>query len=380
MRSRYAAVGIAVGLVALSSVGHFSGQPRPRPEPAASLKVEKVENGGLLFTDNPAGVSGVDGGYSLPIGNQSLWLFGDVFLLHPNRPEKPYVGAVSNCALLLPKGKGVTPLRRYTFLTDAKTGLARQVIPRMGGEGTDTLLWPFGSWYDAPNRRVYLYYAIVRATGSGGPFGFRVVGQGLARADVGEPKKLQFTRLKAPQNGWLWWPGSETLFGSAVVSNRPESDPYLYLVGFQERGGQKAGKMARVRKQEIENPAAYEYFAGGADTPRWSRILSEAADIAGLTDFPSELSIAYNAYCGGYLAVHSVNIEERLRLSVAPNPWGPYRPIGEVGAKHRAFDNAFCYAGKEHPELSEQNGRILYVTYVDSARYWLQLLKVTLSR
>ena len=90
--------------------------------------------------------------------------------------------------------------------------------------------------------------------------------------------------------------------------------------------------------------------------------------------------MAYNAYLGGYLAVHSVGISERMRLSLAPAPWGPYRPIAEIGAPHRALERAFCYAGKEHPELAQEHGRILYITYVDSERYWLQLLKVTLQR
>ena len=111
--------------------------------------VQKVENAGLLFTDNAAGVSGTDAGYSLPLGKQTLWLFGDVFLLDPVAPSRPYVGAVSNCALLVPAGAGTTPLHSYAFLTDPKTGLARQVLPLVPEDGKNIRYWPFGSWYDA---------------------------------------------------------------------------------------------------------------------------------------------------------------------------------------------------------------------------------------
>jgi len=52
----------------------------------------------------------------------------------------------------------------------------------------------------------------------------------------------------------------------------------------------------------------------------------------------------------------------------------------EIGSPHQAFASSFCYAGKEHPELAEQGGRVIYVTYVDNQRYWLQLLKVTLAK
>jgi hypothetical protein len=347
----------------------------------AGPRVVKVENGGLLFTDNPAGVSGTDCGYSLPIGKQTLWLFGDVFLLNPTDPAKHYVGGVSNCALLVPQGSGIAPLRRYAFLTDEKTGLARQVLPNAPGEGNETRLWAFGGWFDSARRRVYLYYAVIKTTGGGGPFDFRLEGQGLARADASRPAELRFERLKTPSGSDLWWkPDAGPVFGSAVVADGPDAGHYLYIIGGQERGGKKFGKLARVPKERIAEPDAYEYFAGSSAAPRWSRNLADAADVEGLADFPTELSVSYNRYLGGYLAVHSVGIADRLRLCLAPHPWGPYRTLAEIGAPKQAFSRAFCYAGKEHPELAEQHGRILYVTYVDSQRYWLQLLKVTLEQ
>ena len=348
--------------------------------PSVQPSVQKVENAGLLFTDNAAGVSGTDAGYSIPLPSRSLWLFGDVFLLDPSSPTKTYVGGVSNCGLLVPKGAGVAPLRRYTFLTDPATGLARQVLPSAPGEGPAIRYWPFGGWYSAAERRVYLYYARIRATG-GNAFDFRVEGNGLAFADTSIPGTLQFTRLPAGSGQPLWWSGAEAgrpIFGAAVAENCPGD--MLYVVGVQERGGRKWGKLARVRKDRITNLNAYEYFTGGDGAPRWSHSVDEAADIPGLTDFPNELSVAYNAYLGGYLAVHSVGISERARLSLAPNPWGPYTPLAEIPTPHRAFASAFCYAGKEHPELAEAHGRIIYITYVDSDRYWLRLLKVTLQK
>lgn len=348
--------------------------------------VLSVENGGLLFTDNQAGVSGVDAGYSLPIGPRTLWLFGDVFLLHPTNPERRYVGGVTNTGLLVPRG-GVKALRRYTFLTDRTTGLARPVIPYLAGEGPEVRLWPFGGWYDTRQRRIYLYWARIRTTGEGGPFGFVVEGYGLAAADAASPEDLSFRRLPNADGSEIWWPyrppskegarPSPPVFGSAVVGGVPENEPYLYIVGLGEAAGRKPGKLARVRRDQIENLAAYEYFSGTPARPSWSRRVEDSADIEGLSDFPSELSVSYNRWLKGYLAVHSVAISERIRLSLAPNPWGPYRTIAEIGAPHQAFENAFCYAGKEHPELAEDRGRIIYVTYVDNRRYWLQLLKVT---
>jgi hypothetical protein len=336
--------------------------------------IASVENGGLLFTDNPAGVSGVDAGYSLPLGAQTLWLFGDVFLLETSAPSRRYVGGVSNCGLLVPRGRGANALRRYRFLTDPATGLARQLIPNRAGEGEETRLWPLGGWHHSVKKRTYLYYAHVRTTGEGGPFGFRLIGHGLSQSSAPRPEETRFERPHS-----LWWLQGGPLFGCATIEPASKRDPYLYLFGVEERGARKIGKLARVHPDRIEDLDAYAYYAGGEDAPVWERRPSAAADVAGLSDFPNELSVSYNACLKGYLAVHSISIEPRLRLSLAPHPWGPYRVIGEVGAPHRAFEKAFCYAGKEHPELAEEGGRVIYVTYVDSQRYWLQLLKITLA-
>ena len=347
------------------------GQARP--------DVVKVENGGLLFTDNSAGVSGCDAGYSIPLPHQTLWLFGDVFLLDPQSPEKTYVGGVSNCAALTAKGTGAAPLRTYSFLTDAKTGLARQVLPLSADEPQNDRVWPFGGWHSPKEKRVYLYYARVHPTG-GGALNFQIAGHGLAYADAAKPDALRFIPIPAAPNQPLWWTGEKgkILFGSAVIAD--ESDEYLYVVGVQEREGVKRGKLARVPKNRITDFAAYTYYAGSNAAPQWSATLEAAADITGLNDFPNELSIAYNAYLGGYLAVHSIGISDKLRLSLAPHSWGPYTQIAEIPAPHRAFSKAFCYAGKEHPELAEERGRVVYITYVDSERYWLRLLRVTLEK
>ena len=346
--------------------------------------VRSVENAGLLFTDNSAGVSGTDAGYSMPVSaRQTLWLFGDVFLLN-NSPARNYDGFVSNCALLVPSGAGIEALRRYTFLTDAKTKLARRVLSEEVEEKNGLRYWPLGGWFDAKSKSTYLYFERVRTTSEGGPFGFKIEGHGLAVASAEKPEDLKFHRLPAQANQEkpqeIWWNVEKdgSIYGSAVVA--PASGDFVYVVGEQNRDGKNRGKMARVPKAKLADRAAYTYFAGNSAAPKWSANVSEAADVEGLDEFPNELSVSYNAYLGGYLAVHSVGINEKIRLGLAPNPWGPYRTIGEIGAPHRALAKAFCYAGKEHSELSQDGGKIIYITYVDADRYWLQALKVILQK
>ncbi|HEY3415190.1 MAG TPA: DUF4185 domain-containing protein [Armatimonadota bacterium] len=342
----------------------------------AAPSVVAVENGGLLFTDNPAGVSGTDAGFSSPIGDKTLWIFGDVFLLDPSKPEKPYVGNVSNCGLLVPTGKGTAPLKRYGFLTNPQTGLARQLIPLANREKDDTRLWPGGSWYDAATKRLYLYYSGISILGDG-VYNFRCNGWGLCVADTSKPEAIRFDRLHPKGREWMWpnAPGA-TVYGNATL----DGGDWLYVYGAHDDRPGSSARLARVRKTDVTDPEAYEYFSGSPDKPSWSRKQEDAADVQGLRDFPSELSVAYNRYLGGYLAVHNVILDDRIRLSLAPHPWGPFTKIADIGAPRQALQKNPCYAGKEHPELAEDGGRIVYITYVDQQRYWLQLLKVTLKR
>jgi len=309
------------------------------------------------------------------MGQQVAWFFGDVFLLHPSDPAKHYVGAISNAALLVPRGQAPA-LRRYRFVTDPTSGLARQVLPNRPDEGTDIRLWQLAGWYAPSDKCAYLYYAKVQTTGAG-PLDFRVLGHGLARSDMRRPLAMHFDRVAGAANG-LWWEPPAALYGVALIEPEHPKDPFLYVVGVLEVSGAKRATLARVLRLHIADMDSYEYLAGPSQRPRWSRRAEDAVPVTGIENFPTELSVAYNRYLGGYLAVHSVGLSERIRLSVAPEPWGPYQRLDEIGAPHRAFEKAFCYAGKEHPELTEEGGRVIYITYVDSQRYWLQLLRVTL--
>lgn len=346
---------------------------------APSAHVVKVENKGLLFTDNQAGVSGVDGYFSLPVGDKmTVWFFGDVFLLDPTSPEKPWIGDLSNCALLTPSGKGFRGLARYRFLTNPKTGVARPMIANRPDENNKVRFWPLAGYYDEQQRAIYLYYVRVLFTDGGGPLDFKVAGYGVARSDARDPKAMQFERLKSAEGNELWELATNgPLFGSAVVAGAAGHD--LYVLGYREAIDHPA-VLARVAKQHIGDSRAYEYFSGTAASPAWNPDVRRAANVAGLGRMPAVLSVAYNKYLGGYLAVHQVDTTEKIQLCLAKEIWGPYETIGEITAPHKAFAKSFCYDGAEHPELAEENGRIIYVTFVDSDRYWQQLYRVTLQK
>src|SRR5206468_2249926 len=162
---------------------------------------------------------------------------------------------------------------------------ARQVLPALPGESKDLRFWPFGGWHNARENRVYLFYGRVRVTG-GGPLSFREEGYGLAQAairppvwaDSGNPASLRFSRVNAQPGQELWWTPADgkPVFGCAVVAGGLGG--YIYVVGVQERGRRKFGKLARAPRDRAGDLQAYEYFAGAS---RWSRNIEEAADVEG---------------------------------------------------------------------------------------------------
>lgn len=342
---------------------------------AQSVTVKSVENRGLLFTDNQAGVDGTDAGYSLPIGSKTLWMFGDVFLTSPTTPHKDFLGSLSNCGLIVSRGSGTSPLKSYLFLSDPKTKLARPLLPNDPTDGANVRYWPFGSWYDSAHNLAYLFYGRILTTGSGA-LAFRSVGNGLAVADTSRPDNIEFKKIPSNSDN-IWWKSDPdaTIYGSAVVTGN--TDGYIYVVGQREGRGGKRARLARVKPTGIADKSAYQYLGARAT---WSSRELDAVDIEGIENFPSELSISYNRYVGGYLASFSVGISDNIRLYVSDNPWGPYRKIAEISAPHRILGKGFCYAGKEHPELNQESGKIVYITYVDSERYWLRMLKVTFQK
>ena len=99
---------------------------------------------------------------------------------------------------------------------------------------------------------------------------------------------------------------------------------------------------------------------------------------------PNELSVSRNAYLGQYLAVHSYNLSGDIVGRTAPAPWGPWTdPVVLWSLRSERTRPlpypVLVYAGKEHPELAADGGRILYLTYIEFEEYFPHLIEVTLA-
>jgi len=223
---------------------------------------------------------------------------------------------------------------------------------------------------------LYLYFVKVHMLEEGPfPVNFEIVGSGLT---VGNTQDWNFTRLPGRGDG-LFWSVDGPRFGSAIL--KVPNDPYIYLYGICQNSETQVqeGFIARVQSDKIEDINRHTYFSG-ADS--WSENRMDAVPI--FTDFPNEISVSFNEYLNCYIAVHSHIMTGKVVMRRAPQPWGPW---GEEELLFEAVHPRskplpypdLLYAGKEHPWLSRDGGKTIYVTYIEFEEYYPHLMEITFS-
>jgi hypothetical protein len=302
----------------------------------------------------------------------SLWVFGDT-VEGPFKSIRDVELAPlrSNVAALVPQQDPAAGISAFQFLATADGARPRQIVPFIKGEvPSRQRLWAIHG--ASVGQRVYLYYHRISLLPGVDVFNnFRLEGMGLARACA---DSLQFTRLIAPDGSREFWKGDQPTFGVWVER---ESD-CLYVWGSLMTGM----FLARVCADSIEDLTAYEYLVAAPNAmrpdaaPRWSRTFAPTAVL--FDSAPNEMSVSFNQRLGKFLAVHALGREGKIVARTAPRRTGPWSPPQTLYEAPRADPADLVYAAKEHPELSRDGGRRVYITYVNSASYIPQLIEVTL--
>jgi hypothetical protein len=141
--------------------------------------------------------------------------------------------------------------------------------------------------------------------------------------------------------------------------------------------------LARVRPQQIEELAAYEYLAEAPTLnrpniePRWGKEFSPQAAL--FDSVPNEMSAAYNPHLRRHVAFHALGREGKIVMRTAATRTGPWSAPAVIYEPLRLGKDDLIYAAKEHPELARDGGRQAYVTFVNSATYVPEMIEVTFS-
>jgi hypothetical protein len=201
---------------------------------------------------------------------------------------------------------------------------------------------------------------------------FQLDGMGIARGEIGD---FQFTRLTAPDGSREFWKGDQPSFGVFVE----KLEDYVYLWGCLHTGMH----LTRTRPETIEDLSSYEYLVEAPDSshpdvaPRWVSRFEPTAKL--FDSVPNEMSAAYNPYLQRHVAFHTLNREHKIVMRTAPQITGPWSEGEIVFRPKKIADGDLIYAAKEHPELAQDGGRLLYLTFVNSTTYVPQLIELTLK-
>jgi hypothetical protein len=297
-----------------------------------------------------ASIISQDGGESFVVPGGAIWAYGDTFKGSRSADGTPHFagGSISTAIAFLADGATRYP-PAFDYLVSSN-GDAVSPFKLLPTElpAKDYRIWPLGGIH--VNGRYYLYYSLINIFGTGS-WDFRGVGSGLGRSPValGHYERLQ------PHGNWRF-PVDPT----QVI----EADGWLYLFGIETYHGKSGVALARVRPEKIEDPGAYEFYAGAG--PNFSSRKEDATVL--VENVPGQVSVAWNPYLKQYLMASSSDFDHprEIRLMVADAPYGPWSPSVariQVSDHAQGKEVEMAYCTYFHPELFRENGRVMVLTY-----------------
>lgn len=353
------------------------------------LKVKSTKDLGPQFVNNKHKMVGQDGAYSIITEKGLLFYFGDTIigkrisgesLWYPggkavgHRDMSGLGGTekmLNNTGLIVTDKDASKGIINFNYVLDS-AGEIKQLIPLLEDEDPDWIrVWCLHGV--EVNNKLYLFFIKVVTKDEGiFPVNFDIIGSGIA---VGDTDTWEFKRIYNKGSD-VFWKAEQPHFAAAVV----KEDSFLYLYGVvQDKEGTQNSYLARVEKNKIEDLGEYKYYTGAGN---WSDNIKEAEVL--FSGMPNELSVSYNNYLNKYLAVHSLDLTGKIVGRTAEKPWGPWsEPVElyqvKVERKKELPYPILIYAGKEHPFLSKENGKIIYATYVEFEEYYPHLIEITLE-
>lgn len=283
----------------------------------------------------PPALVGRDGGQSVLIGGVVKWIFGDSFFDRLGADGKQYRTNTSTESTV------ANPLATSEPL-DAK-GVSYQFIPFTAEEKkfndstnspTDRIgLWPTGI-VTKDNATALVFYVKLHLASTWTDYGI-----GIAHYAPG-----QITAVRNPD---LLFHYPEPNFQQPFIYNQ-----YLYVYG-QLRNKPGAG-VGRAPIDKAESRDAYEFWNGSA----WVKDINATASIL---DVAPE-SVSYNPYFKTLINVYDEFGNNSGFIRFANNPEGPWskKQVLYQTIKPSTGTN---YIINEHPELSKNNGKTIYISY-----------------
>jgi hypothetical protein len=296
----------------------------------------------LGAVSKPATVVGRDGGESALVGGKMLWTFGDT-IYSPQAEDGSNLR--SNTAALADPRR---PLE-VSEPVDLK-GAPRQAVPFTEVEQK------YNAKSNRPDDRIALWIGGVASVDPDHGLSFFSVlhvGEGLynyTHRGIGTAV-FEAGSTEARRNEGLLFTADEPGFARTLVY-----EGMLYLYGALPREKGQGFGVARAPLAKATERSAYEFWNGA----EWTSDVEQTAVV--FDQIPGGVSISYNAHLGKFLAIHSGMMVSDVRGRTAPRPEGPWNDATILFAVEEG-KGGWCYAAQEHPELAQDGGRNIFISY-----------------
>lgn len=316
-------------------IGHNSAELNNFVEKSAQgISAEPALYFDSLFTRYKKGeLTGGDVAYShlLPDG-RSLWLFGDSFVdtVFPNR-HRP-----------------VGPFIHSTLVTTDTAGLFKTYFngtvnnPRPFFEAEEPIqLWPNCAFLTSDNKKAIVMMVVIKATGEGGLFGFKTVGN--AAGVLSLPELTLDRIIKISDHPKIDW-------SSATY----EEGDYVYLYGAEATADFPYTKYMHISRTSRTNPMQQIEFYNGKG---WSRDSAKSKRVI------SGISQQYSVF--KHNNKYYLLSQEGIFLSPTIYMWDAASPVGPFTNKRKIYTtpqadgkNIITYNAIAHTEFI-QDGKLL---------------------
>jgi hypothetical protein len=310
----------------------------------------------------PWRIVGQDGGQSIDLGEQTLFVFSDTLLapLEPPRTRSlqrpPFmlgvddpVSFLGNCGALSQAADMRQALATKRFFAEAD-GLPRTLLePTLDEAAAGLRFWPAHGI--ALDGGVFLYYLGIQQAAPRSVWDFRNLGVGLALLD---PVTGRCERVRRGGDWRLWsLPVDDFHFGVQVLRQADE----LFVFGSVRDGLRTHGTLGRVGVHDLADPSAYRYYDAGSG--RWTE---DPAAVA-VDQCGADYSVSYNTYLGRYLMTYVDSFTKVLWLRTAERVEGPYAAPTSAGRVPHDPASELVYLAFEHPKFAVDGGSRTYVSY-----------------
>lgn len=317
-----------------------------RPDGPAVLSAEEI---GVV--EQSEAIQGRDGGQSARLFDRSVWIFGDTVLNVPDEDGRNWHHNSVSWTEDMSASDGLTG---FVEPLDSAGAPAYLIAPTDeeaafndahwdDGDceepcGARYAVWPGSPVWDEANQRAIVFYGLIYA--EPGDMNFEGRGEGIAVwTDLDSP----------PERSEILWEADDGEWGntSAIQGDR------LYTFSCALDGWSRPCSLARAPLDEILDRSAWQVWTGDG----WS---ADSGDADTLFDGAPIMGLSYNSYLQSWLMTYVAPLSSDIVARTAPEltgPWSDEAVLYTVPSEDAPYDAV------HHAELSEDGGRVEYITW-----------------